>query len=405
MKLAAAVVVAAALFLPAAQAAERKTVSPVLGLDVARNGVHRLAWFEPGSLTMLHGRKAPLGRYTGSWSFSADRSVLAIAAAQTTGYQQQADYKLRFVNARSMRVLGDLNLGSPQFSSVTWLRPDRLLAVVYGDSRLIAVVDPQRRALVRQVALSRRPEAVARIADSLVLLLGNEGSFAPAVLAIVDAEGSLRTVTLDRISIGTVSDPLTPSFQVRRPGLAFDPATRRAFVVGADFTVAEVDLETLDVAYHGGSARSLAKYSTGPIRSAVWLGNGLLAVTGTVYSGDATKGQPLGLRLIDTRTWRTQLVDPNVGSIGRPAANGVFFARGSTPSQDVDVYGMDGTLVYHLDLADDEWLSAYGPYGYVCSSKDRLLRILDVRSGEQAVQLRGERPFCPALLYGQGANW
>ncbi len=401
MKLAAAVVVVAALVLPAAQAAERKTLPPVLGFDVAKNGVYRLAWFEPVTLSMLRGRKAPLGRHTGSWSFSTDRSVLAIAAAQTTGYQQQPLFKLRFVNARTMRVLGELGLGG-QFDTVTWLRADRLLAVVRADSS-IAVVDPSRRLLVRWVPLVRPPVNVARLPDGLALLLGSQDSFAPAVLAVADADAALRTVTLDRISIGSVVGE-QGGIEVRSPGFALDAATQRAFVVGTDFTVAEIDLATLRVTYHGGSTRSPAKYAYGPKRYAVWLGNGVLAVAGVDYSGDETKGEPLGLRLIDTRDWSTRLVDPNVGYVWRETGSPIFFATAPGPSKHYDAYGVDGALRYQLDLGDREWLSLRGPYGYVCSTEGRLLRVLDVGNGVQTAGLRGERPACPTLLYAQSSG-
>jgi hypothetical protein len=396
MKLAAAVVVVAALVLPAAQAAEQKTVTPpVLGFDQTKTGVYRLAWFDPTTLTTLRGRKARIGRYTGSWSFSPDRSVLAVAAGQTSGTLGPL-LKLRFVNARGMRVLGELSLGVRDFDTVTWLRPDRLLAVVRADAS-VAVVDPSRRALVQSVPLVRPPANVARLSDGLALLLGSQDSFAPAVVAVVDAAGALRTVTLDRISIGSVVND-QGRIDVRTPGFAVDTARNRAFVVGTDFTVAEVDLDTLHVVYHGGSTRSLAKYVYGPVRDAVWLGKGLLAVSGTNYSGDETKGEPVGLRLIDTRDWSTRLVDPSVGNVWRVAGSAIFFASGAGPSTHYDAYNMDGTLRYQLDLADGEWLSVEGPFGYVCGGKDRVLRMLDVANGAQA-GMAGARPACPTLLY------
>jgi hypothetical protein len=72
MKLAAAVVVAAALVLPAAQAADRRGAQPVLGFDAAKNGFQRLAWFNPMTLKRLRGPEARLGQSTGSWGFSPD---------------------------------------------------------------------------------------------------------------------------------------------------------------------------------------------------------------------------------------------------------------------------------------------------------------------------------------------
>ena len=156
MKLVAAIaIVAAALVLPAAQAAPSKTFSPVLGLDLTKKGMHRLAWFSPGDLTMLHGRKAPLGRYVGTWVFSPDRSTLAVQAADTTGYQQQAESEVRLVNVRSMRRVGRIDLGSPRFWLLGWVRSDRLLALVFGDSgNFLAVVDPGTRRVVSRTPLT-----------------------------------------------------------------------------------------------------------------------------------------------------------------------------------------------------------------------------------------------------------
>ena len=76
MRLAAAVVVAAAaLVLPAAQAAERKTASPVLGLDVAKGGLVRLAWFDP--LTVTHSR-AESGKNTDILGLSSSRKEMGL---------------------------------------------------------------------------------------------------------------------------------------------------------------------------------------------------------------------------------------------------------------------------------------------------------------------------------------
>jgi hypothetical protein len=232
------------------------------------------------------------------------------------------------------------------------------------------------------------------------LLLGSDGSFAPAMVAVVDAEGSVRTVTIDRISVGRVHEE-DGKAEVRSPGFAVDPTTHRAFVVGSDLTVAEIDLDTLAVRYRGGSARSLAKYVSGPTRDAIWLGNGLLAVTGTDYADDDTNGQPIGLRLIDTHDWSTRLVDPKVGYEWRESGSAVFFATAPGPSTHFDAYGLDGALRYQLALGDGEWLSVGGPYGYVCSNKDRVLRVLDVGDGAQAAGLPGAYPACPTLLYAQ----
>src|SRR5919197_766203 len=87
----------------------------------------KLAWFDPLTLKALPGRKAPLAGHVGSWAFSADRSRLAIASC----WDETGDATgIRFVNARSMRVLGDLQLARYGCASaLTWIAPRRLLAL------------------------------------------------------------------------------------------------------------------------------------------------------------------------------------------------------------------------------------------------------------------------------------
>jgi hypothetical protein len=104
---------------------------------------------------------------------------------------------------------------------------------------------------------------------------------------------------------------------MRTRGLAVDPATRRAYVVGADEPVAEVDLRTLHVTYHAlAPVRSLqarAKDIRGPYRTATWLGDGVLAVTGTNARrrpGGGPRFEPVGVHLIDTRSWRRRTLAP-----------------------------------------------------------------------------------------------
>jgi len=395
VKLAAVLVTAAALAIPAAQA---KGPSPVLGIDW--NGDHsRLAWFDPATLDQLPGRKAPLSSHSGSWSLSPDRSVLAVAGATFND--------LRFVDTRRMRVLGDLTLApgvSGAVDNVTWLRSGRLLATVQSqDGTILVVVDPVHRRLLRRELL---PKAfgVARLPDGVALLLGPYEGFGPAVFAVVDANGNLvRKVTVDRIPVGrVVTDQSTHAVDMQQPGFAVDAAGGRAFLVGPDFQVATVDLRTFDVAYHGGSGRSLAarrKEISGTARSARWLGNGTLAVAGTDFHG-AYDGQPMGLRLIDTRDWSSQLVDPQLGGVG--AGEGLLYGSVTTAGhQQYAVYGLDGALRYRLDLEPDTYLSLQGPYAYVCRSA-ALLRVLDAATGATLRQASSTPlPACASLLYGQ----
>jgi hypothetical protein len=384
--LAAAAAIAGALALPAAGAVGSQ---PVLGID-GPNQAGQLAWFDPATLSVLRGRKALLGAHTGAWAFSADRSVVGIG--------EQEHPSIRFVNARTMRVLGDLRFRTDSFASLqnlAWVRADRLLAtVVHDNGSFVAVVDPQRRRTLKRVDLEPTRGA-ARIPGGVALLLGTTNGFAAAQVAVVDAEGAVRKVVLDRIQIGFVQVPGNePSADLKEPGFAVDPIGRRAFVVGGDFTVAEVDLDTLAVAYHNPSARSLAKNITGPSRVAAWLGNGMLAVSGFDYTG-GDNGQPVGLRLIDTRNWTYRMLDPSVGWFD--AAGGMIVA--------VDkVFGLDGSMRYRVDLAGEQWLSAQGQYGYVCEN-GQLRRVMQLATGTTMTSVQGTATnSCPTLLYAQSSS-
>jgi len=281
---------------------------------------------------------------------------------------------------------------------MTWARDDRLLvAVAQPDSSFVAVVDPQHRRVLRRVSLPPFQD-VAAAPGALAALLAPANAFGPARVAVVDGDGAVRTALVDGIQAGQIEHPGESfSIEIKRPGFAVDPDGRRAFVVGPDFTVATVDLDTGAVTYHSPSARTLAKNITGPQRRAAWLGGGMLAAGGVDFAGGDAKQQPAGLRLIDTRDWSFRLLDPAAGwfSVG----DGVIVAGDS-------VFGLDGSLRGRVDLSSTQWLDVQGPYGYVCST--------DAGSLERVVQLSTGTTFrpvdassghgCPRLLYGQSSN-
>jgi hypothetical protein len=389
-KLATAAALAAILALPAAHAAGKS--QPVLGID-GRESAGRLAWFDPASLSVLRGRRVPLAGHTGSWTFSADRSVLAIAARGYPG--------IRFVNARGMRLLGTLVLphdSEAYIAGLAWARPDRLLvAVSTGQGGFVALIDPQRRREIRRMDIGSVRAATA-VPGGVALLLGPATGLGSAQLALVDADGTVRRATIDRIQIGTAPSQTENDVRidVREPGFAVDRAGRRAYVVGGDFTVAAIDLDSLAVAYHSPSTRTLAKNVTGPSRQAAWLGNGMLAVSGVDYMG-SEDGVPVGLRLVDTRDWSFRTVDPSVGSF--ELGDGALVAGSK-------IFGFDGALRYRVELGTGQRLSVQGPYGYVCgSAKGQLRRVLQLGTGATLRRVTSaSAPNCPTLLYGQSSS-
>lgn len=407
---------------PARAAAE---AAPVLGIDFfARDGL--LAWFDPLTLRPLRGRKVPLARHFSSWSFSADRSLLALGGGET------AD--VRLVDARRMRLLGDVPLGPGEgVGGVSWLRPDRLLALVVGGrAGALAVVDPQRRRVLRRVPLPRPVWEAVRLPDGLVLLLGASGSFRPVGLAVVDADGGVRLATVSRIEIGTVASERAgqPFARTRRPGIAVDPERRRAYVVSAGSELAEVDLDSLAVSYRPLSEtvsllgrlrdwlepQAQAKLFAGPERTARWLGDGLIAVAGADYSvANDRDGTPrsvsraAGLRLIDVRTGTVRTLAPGASRLA--LAGGLLFAEGgsydATGWSDrigLVAYDLAGRERYRLYAGEVAWLAAAGSFGYVW--RDRRVDVVDLAGGAVLRTLEpAQAERMPTLLAAQSSDY
>ncbi len=370
---------------------------PVLGVDWSVAG-QRLAWFDPQTMRALPGRKAPLGFHVGSWSFSTDRGTLAVGGTGAS---------LRFVDARRMRVLGDVRLaaGGNGVAGVSWLRPDRLIAFVRrpGDTTAV-VVDPQRRSVLRRVALGGQLEAIGRLVDGVAVLLRPEDGIGPAQVALVDVAGSVRRAAVDRIPIGA---PLqVDEGEIARTasaGFAVDPATRTAWVVGAS-ALAQVDLVTLAVSYRS-SPRQLAKASEGPFRTARWLGGGLIAVAGGANSASRradgtldTRVEPYGLRLLDVASGTSRTIDPSAAWFD--PAGGLLLVRSGDEA--VVAYDRQGAERLRIALGRDTWVNAAGATALVCRQRE-LVAVVDLSSGARAAAGRGA--VCADLLAGPASDY
>jgi hypothetical protein len=169
--------------------------------------------------------------------------------------------------------------------------------------------------------------------------------------------------------------------------------------VGADYTIAEIDLRTLALTYHSGAERSLAKVLPGPVRNARWLGNGLLAVAGSNGIGLD------GLRIVDTRDWTTRIVDSD--SFYLSLGEDVLIGSSYWIPPQLSVYGLDGTLRYRTKLeGGGTHFSVSGRYGYVCSGA-KLASVVELASGAtlrhvQSQSLTG--PACAKLLSSRGSQ-
>ena len=281
-----------------------------------------LVRIDPATLRPLPGRRVPLVSDTWAWSFAPGRSRLALAS-------DRPGPGLRLVDLRGMRLIGDVRLARRGSAWATaWVSPRRIVAVVVtrADDTIVAGVDAASRRVVWRRTLGGSLRAGERYRRSLLLVLGPRGRIGESRFVQVTPDGRLHSASLPDIRSGSETVEAEPNGAFTldsRPGLAIDRSGRRAFVVQADGPPAEVDLRTLQVRSHvlhpGGGSPDAATAGT---RDALWLGNGLLAVTGVDnHVARGTRGRtwttPAGLTLINARRWSTRTIDDRATDVVR----------------------------------------------------------------------------------------
>ncbi|MGH2451905.1 MAG: hypothetical protein ACRDGE_11695 [Candidatus Limnocylindria bacterium] len=310
------------------------TPPPMLGVVWDYDGESSfVARLDPRSLEPLPGPRAPLGRADGPRAFSPDGSRVVFAGSGA----------IRVLDLERMRVLADVP-AQGDFGAVAWPEPRGVLLATGFNWEIgveAVVVDPLARRVLSRRSLGGSLQRFAPTDDGLLLLLGpRAGGIGPARLALLSADGSMPVLRLDSITAGFEQEELEGGSVVdhyRTPGLAVDPTGERAFVVTAADLVAEVDLRTLDVDYRElrepaslrgrlhnwlEPAAEAKGASDGSLRSAVWLGDGLLAVSG--FDDHASFGdegnqtqttEPAGVTLVDTRTWSRRMLEPDATEV------------------------------------------------------------------------------------------
>jgi hypothetical protein len=380
---------------------------------------------DPDSLQPVAGQGVRLSIWgVGSWAFAPDRSRLAIAPHFET--RRGTASSLRIVDVAAMRRELELPLGHGYAHILAWLEPDRVLAVYSGfhPERLeLVTVAPSARRVLSRVPLRGDLMSVGRAGDALVLLLSPEHAIGVGTLVVARAGGDVRSVTLDRVWIGNeLPDAYAeePIAKWRRAGLAVDPDGRRAYVFPPGSDAAEIDLRTLEVAYHSlaepvslfGRLRNFfdpaaqAKAIEGPTRFARWLGGGLIALSGTDYAtwrdGEnrlQMRSTPAGLMLVDTRTWTARTIDR--GASGAAFAEGLLLATGTACESEggrctgmgLAAYGLDGERRFRLFEGKTVWVWP-GLFGraYV-GSEGEPMRIVELASGRVVGERRDPLPW------------
>jgi hypothetical protein len=284
--------------------------------------------------------------------------------------------------------------------------------VLAGITREGAVLWSAGGAVLRRFGFGTKVDAVAwhAASDRLISLV------APAS----PGTGVARLISITKIGMDTIPLP-----QVRAgdaptlgehgteliPGLAYNPADHLVFVIPPQGPIAEVALDQGTISYHELTHPLVAAISDGLLpsasakllgssdRQAIWLGSGIVAVSGA--DGDLSSGQmqPVGVRLIDTNNWSVCVLDDQATHIG--LTGGVLLAWGGPIFRENGGVGLlgwrlDDGATFHLFARRYLDVRASGRFAYATSSWNGWrVSTVNVSSG-RAVAALDHRP--PTVL-------
>lgn len=287
--------------------------TPSLTAVLSDDSGSRLAQIEPATFARL--RASARMTYYEGWVRSPDGRLLAVS---TNPDSNDVSYStLHFATVSSLRWQPPGVRLNGYFDAAIWPRPIALYALVgdySGPGLTLDKIDVAARKIVAQTRLPGPVLDIQRSAKGLVVLEGGKNNaISPARLLILDADGAVRSLRLARILAGTHFDQSAqdPIGTIREPGLAVDPSHAVAYVLDPDGLVAAIGLRDLAVTYHRLGHKSLvarlsnwltpaalAKGANGPMLTAQWLGDGLIALTGNNEHKDGSLDfsiQPAGL--------------------------------------------------------------------------------------------------------------
>jgi hypothetical protein len=294
-----------------------------------------------------------------------------------------------------MRLVRQVHTGIAA-EALGWLAPRRLVAGLQRGGTVL--IDPLTGKVIRRWTGFSFPDASAPTRQGLVLLFPQWRSSAPnlprtrvsgpARLALVDAGGRLRSVTLERIRLAAHT---TAGFSYEdRAGLAVDKARGRAYVVAAGAPVAEVDLHTMRVSYRLELAGSSSKERpTEQQRGALWLAGDRIAVYGrdlTAAGGGKLTADPAGVMLINTRDWSACTLDQRASRATVAAGRLLTYGPGSPvsrvePGIGLRAYAVDRGEAFHLFEGEQVWdVKVVAGDAYVRTAT--AVHVVDVRSGK-----------------------
>ena len=408
------VAIVAALLAVAGAQASQPAARPLTGLKAPEGPLLGMIWIGRNAeiapldpATLQPAGKALRANDVGAWTFSPTRDGLALGSTRLP--------LVRFVDVARLEPLRSVRIGmSGRVERIDWLGTGAaVVTYTHYDGTRIAWVDPTTGDVTKRARLGVDPYQAVSGGGRLVALLPPRKGIGAARLAIVGADGHMRIVRLPGIRIGATVPRARTVFRRVVPGLALDTSTGHAYVVGTEGVVADVNVRSLAVANHPlARPRSLAarlgawlvptaeaKELAGPSLHASWLGDGLLAVAGMRYdatvgkNGEIQSATPLGLRVVDVRTWTERTLDP--GAAGFAIANGALLAYGvrsewsqtaqSISGMGIAAYGTDGSRRFQLlPTVPVGYVQAHGSraYGWVADQSNAWhIVVIDVAAG------------------------
>ena len=149
-----------------------------------------------------------------------------------------------------------------------------------------------------------------------------------------------------------------------------------------------------------------AKLSSWATTQAVWMGDGLLAVSG--YAGDPWNGEgaSAGVTIVDTRDWTDCLLDARPTNIA--VTGGSLIAWGGSGHHQLGGVGLVGYELadgrrWHLFGREYLDVQVYGTYAYAINSWDGWhVATVDVSTGQVVAELdrRPPRVLTPGSVLG-----
>jgi hypothetical protein len=361
---------------------------PILALRARGGTAVVLARLSPRTLRPTS-TQVGIGEYHDAWSLSPDGSRLALGIS-ASAERHTGRIGVMVVELRRLTIVARIETGIAA-EALGWLKPRRL-AVGLLDGRVM-LADPLTGKIVRRWHGFAKPGGfieprVSRQArDRLAVLFVDLLRAAGPGLAVVEAAGHLRTITLRHMKLAVHSD------FVDAAGLAVDPRRARAYVVAAGAPAAEVDLQTMRVTYHRleagleGQRRGVRARE----RHAVWLGEGKLVVFGrdvVRHANGTTVAVPAGVTLVDTANWSACTLNANAAAATLASNRLLVYGPGPPVTSralgtgvGLQAFTRSGNRSWHRLDREQVWkVQAVGPHALVRTP--RKLRVVDAATGK-----------------------